>query len=66
MSLDAALLEVIACPVCRGSLSEADAPAPDTAAAGGVTSELVCAGCRRAYPVRDGIPVLLADHARQE
>ena len=26
---------------------------------------LVCPTCRRAFPVRDGIPVLLLDEARQ-
>ncbi|NED97282.1 Trm112 family protein [Phytoactinopolyspora alkaliphila] len=56
MSLDAALRDVIACPVCHGSLDEVET-------AGG-TSELVCSGCRLAYPIQDGIPVLLADQAR--
>ena len=48
--LDPILLEVVACPVCRGSL----APRGDL---------LVCAGCGRGYPVRDGVPVLLEDDA---
>ena len=50
------LLEIIVCPSCRGDL--AVAPAAD-----GV--ELVCQGCGLAYPVRDGIPVLLVDEARK-
>ncbi len=56
MDLEPFLLEVLACPHCRGSIE------PDDAA-----SELVCtdASCRRAYPVRDGIPVMLVDEARQ-
>jgi uncharacterized protein YbaR (Trm112 family) len=54
MNLDPALLEVLVCPACRASLR------PDDAA-----SELVCAGCGRAYPVRDDIPILLVDEARQ-
>ena len=49
--LDKVLLEVIACPVCHGKLSEK-------------SDELLCAGCPRAYPIRDGVPVLLADEAR--
>jgi hypothetical protein len=53
MNLDPLLLEVIVCPSCHGAL------APDDAA-----SELVCADCGLAYPVRDDIPVLLIDEAR--
>lgn len=58
MAVDLApeLLEILACPNCHGSLivdHEAD--------------ELVCSApdCRLAYPVRDGIPVLLIDEARR-
>ena len=53
MKLDAALLEIVACPACKSSL-RADEPA----------EELVCTGCGLAYPVRDDIPVLLVDEAR--
>ena len=53
MKLDAGLLEILACPDCRSPL-RADQEA----------SELVCTGCGLAYPVRDDIPVLLADEAR--
>ncbi len=53
MNLDRHLLDVIVCPACRQSL------AADEAA-----QELVCVGCGRAYPVRDDIPVLLVDEAR--
>ncbi|ROR91540.1 MULTISPECIES: Trm112 family protein [Nocardioidaceae] len=53
MNLDPRLLDVVVCPACRSSL------AADEAA-----EELVCAGCGRAYPVRDDIPVLLVDEAR--
>lgn len=53
MSLDVSLLKILACPACRGGL-RADDPA----------DELTCTGCGRAYPVRDGIPVLLVDEAR--
>ncbi len=51
--IDEALLAVLACPKCREPLRrEAD--------------ELLCTGatCGLAYPVRDGIPVLLVDEAR--
>lgn len=51
-NISAELLEVLACPACHASL---------------VTSgrELLCSGCGLAYPVRDGIPILLVDEARQ-
>jgi uncharacterized protein YbaR (Trm112 family) len=49
------LLAIIVCPSCKGELAV-------TPADGAV--ELVCQGCGLAYPVRDGIPVLLVDEAR--
>ncbi len=56
LGLDPALLEIIVCPQCHGDLLPVETPE------GG---ELVCQGeCRLAYPVRDGIPVLLVDEAR--
>jgi uncharacterized protein YbaR (Trm112 family) len=54
MNLDPALLEIIVCPACHGTL------AVDESA-----DELVCTACSRAYPVRDDIPVLLVDEARK-
>jgi uncharacterized protein YbaR (Trm112 family) len=54
MNLDPALLDIIVCPSCRGTL------AVDEAA-----SELACTSCGLAYPVRDDIPVLLVDEARR-
>ena len=49
------VLEVIVCPQCRGKLQErAD------------HSALVCRHCALAYPVRNGIPILLASDAVRE
>jgi uncharacterized protein len=55
MKIDDWLLDILACPKCHSPLQ------PDEAA-----SELVCTGtdCGLAYPVRDDIPVLLIDEAR--
>ena len=50
---DTHLLQQLACPVCFGVLS--------LAPSGG---EIVCAACRRAYPLIDGIPVLIAERAK--
>jgi uncharacterized protein len=50
MPLANQLLELLACPSCKGALEE--------------TGEyLLCAACGVRYPVRDGIPVLLVDQA---
>jgi uncharacterized protein len=50
------LLEILACPNCHGSL-----------AVDHEREELVClaSDCGLAYPVRQGIPVLLIDEARR-
>ena len=53
MKLDAALLEILACPADLSPLRADEA-----------ADELVCTGCGLAYPVRDDIPVLLVDEAR--
>lgn len=52
--MDAKLLDILVCPLCKGPLVyKKDA------------QELVCKPCRLAYPIRDGIPVMLEDEARQ-
>ncbi|CAM5321364.1 MULTISPECIES: Trm112 family protein [Streptomyces] len=58
MALEAGLLEILACPACHAPLEESKT---------GSTLELLCTGegCALAYPVRDGIPVLLVDEARR-
>lgn len=65
MRLDPVLLDLLACPACRGDLVFR----PDAALAGADTSELppcahegkalACRACGAAYEVRGGIPVLL-------
>jgi uncharacterized protein YbaR (Trm112 family) len=55
LGLDPALLAILACPDTHHSPLTVDVDA----------SELVCPTCSRAFPVRDGIPVLLLDEARQ-
>jgi len=55
MPVDPKLLEILACPVCK-------TPVEPTADAAG----LRCAQCRRVYPVRDDIPVMLVDQATIE
>ncbi|WP_244815311.1 Trm112 family protein [Caballeronia sp. Lep1P3] len=52
--MDARLLEILVCPICKGPLNYDRA-----------TQELVCNADKLAYPIRDGIPVMLVDEARQ-
>ena len=52
--MDHRLLEIIACPVCNGKLYFNKE-----------NQELVCKADRLGYPLRDGIPVLLENEARQ-
>ena len=51
--IDARLLEILACPVCKGPLLSRREP-----------EMLVCRFDRLAFPVRDGIPVMLEAEAR--
>jgi tetraacyldisaccharide 4'-kinase len=53
--MDARLLDILACPVCKGPLRLAQDP-------GGTL--LVCRADRLGFPVRDGIPVMLEEEAR--
>ena len=51
--MDAKLLEILVCPVCKASLHYKKAE-----------QELICKPCRVAYQIKDGIPVMLEDEAR--
>jgi uncharacterized protein YbaR (Trm112 family) len=56
--MDHRLLELLVCPVCKGPLELLRSPANNAA------SELLCRADHLAYPVRDGIPVMLESEAR--
>ena len=61
------LLDILACPVCRGTLIlEAETIAPDEAPDGGevITGALTCSPCNEVYPISDGIPNLLPPDLR--
>jgi uncharacterized protein len=51
--MDTKLLELLVCPVTKGRLSYDRE-----------RQELVSRGARLAYPIRDGIPILLESEAR--
>lgn len=52
--MDSKLLDILACPLCKGPLQYARQQ-----------QLLICRADRLAYPIRDGIPVMLEDEARQ-
>jgi uncharacterized protein YbaR (Trm112 family) len=61
------LLDILACPVCRGTLTlQADTIAPEGAPDAGevLTGALNCSPCNEVYPIRDGIPNLLPPDLR--
>lgn len=51
--MDPKLLEILVCPVCKGPLEFRKAQ-----------QEFICRHDRLAFPVRDGIPVMLEHEAR--
>ena len=55
--MDTRLLGLLVCPLCKGPLEHLRPPLHDT-------QELVCRADRLAFPVRDGIPVMLEAEAR--
>jgi uncharacterized protein YbaR (Trm112 family) len=52
--MDARLFDILVCPICKANLEYRKA-----------ASEFVCKPCKLAFPVRDGIPVMLEDQARR-
>ncbi len=55
--MDTRLLNLLVCPVCKGPLEHFRPPAQER-------HELVCHADRLAFPVRDGIPLMLESEAR--
>jgi uncharacterized protein YbaR (Trm112 family) len=55
MAISPELLEILACPACKAKVEmKADG------------SGLKCVECKRVYPIRDDIPVMLVDEATVE
>ncbi len=52
--MDAKLLDILVCPLCKGPLVYRKAE-----------QTLICRPCRLAYPITDGIPVMLEEEARK-
>ncbi|MGQ0645222.1 MAG: Trm112 family protein [Elusimicrobiota bacterium] len=53
MPLSKDLLEILACPKCKGELEHREKE-----------NRLLCHKCRLAYDIRDDIPVMLIDQAK--
>ena len=49
--LEKKLIDILVCPISKGSLEQ-------------IGDELVCKESNLAYPIKDGIPVMLPDEAR--
>ena len=49
-ALDQQLLDILACPVCKGPLLYEE-------------TRVICPACRKAYPIRDDVPVMLPNDA---
>lgn len=55
MAISKELLEILVCPLCKATVE---------LTAGG--TGLKCVQCKRVYPIRDDIPVMLIDEAKIE
>lgn len=48
--IDEKLLEILACPACKAPVELQN-------------EKIVCTGCGKRYPIRDGIPIMLVEEA---
>jgi uncharacterized protein len=55
MAISKDLLEILVCPLCKATVTLKDDQ-----------SGLKCVSCKRVYPIRDDIPVMLVDEAKVE
>ena len=55
--IDAKLLAILSCPACQGDVKLFKALSGD--------DKIMCAKCGRKYPIKNGIPVLIADQSEK-
>ena len=55
MTLDKRLLDILACPKCKGDLEYGQVKSEES---------LTCRKCRLKYPVEEGTPIMLIDEAQ--
>lgn len=53
MTISKELLDILACPKCKGAIVLDEA-----------RSGLVCGACKLVYEIREGIPIMLIDEAK--
>ena len=53
MALSQELLDILACPKCKGEIKPTDKQ-----------DGLVCRACKLVYPIRDDIPIMLIEEAQ--
>lgn len=53
MSISQDLLDILACPKCKGAIQLNEAQ-----------DGLICDNCKLLYEIRDGIPIMLIDEAK--
>ena len=54
MAINKELLEILACPKCKGSIRPND-----------TETGLICDKCKLLYEIRDGIPIMLIEEAKK-
>jgi uncharacterized protein YbaR (Trm112 family) len=57
MAIDKELLEILACPKCKGDIRLVEKSTPYG------EDGLICEKCRLLFPIREGIPVMLINEA---
>ena len=50
--IDKELLEILACPACKADVKLEN-------------EKIVCTQCKKKYPIKDGIPIMLVDEAEE-
>jgi hypothetical protein len=50
--IDEKLLKILACPDCKADVFLEN-------------DKIVCSGCKRRYPIRDGIPIMLIEESER-
>ena len=50
--IDKELLEILACPACKADVKLDN-------------EKIVCTQCKKKYPIKDGIPIMLVDEAEE-